>query len=348
MAGRAGLRLHAGLRAGDGGAGAGGDRPAAAPEPRGDVVGGAQPAQAGVPVDGDDAGDHLEAALRDQGRGALRVAGQGPGGAAAGAGGRGPALHPVHHRAAGRHRGDADRAGRDDLRAPRDLAPVRRRPGGDRPELPGQAGHRDAARRRPRPGRVPGRDRGHPAGARPEGAGAGAPQPGRPGRVPGPARGGRRRLGRGLPADAGPREPRAALAVAGPAARRSRPSAGSSCGPGSPSTPSTSVAGEPWLDPRVSAHVAALAGPDGLAVPACARPGCPGRSPTAGSQLSAGLGRTDLHAAVDTEGRTDDRRGLRERLRRLGRRPGSRGLGGRGASERRRPASRPPLWAWRR
>ena len=39
--------------------------------------------------------------------------------------------------------------------------------------------------------------------------------------------------------------------------------------------------------------------------PAYGRPGCPGRSPTAGSPAS---GRTDLFAAVDTEGRTDDRR----------------------------------------
>ena len=37
------------------------------------------------------------------------------------------------------------------------------RAGGDRPELPGQARHRDAARRRPRPRRVPRHDRGHPA-----------------------------------------------------------------------------------------------------------------------------------------------------------------------------------------
>ena len=69
VARRAGLRLHAGLRAGDGDPGAGGDRPAAAPQPRRDVVGGAEPAQAGRAVDGDDAGDHLAPAVRDQGRG---------------------------------------------------------------------------------------------------------------------------------------------------------------------------------------------------------------------------------------------------------------------------------------
>ena len=63
---------------------------------------------------------------------------------------------------------------------------LRRGAGGDRPELPGQARHRDAAHRRPRPRRVPRRDRRHPAGARPEGPGPGAAQPGRPRRSAGP------------------------------------------------------------------------------------------------------------------------------------------------------------------
>ncbi len=65
------------------------------------------------------------------------------------------------------------------------------------------------------------------------------------------------------------------------------------------------VAGEPWLDPRVSAHVAALAGPDGLAVPDVRPSGLPWQEPDGGF---ASVGRTDLHAAVDTEGRTNDRR----------------------------------------
>ncbi len=68
-------------------------------------------------------------------------------------------------------------------------------------------------------------------------------------------------------------------------------------------------AGEPWLDPRVSAHVAALAqhdGPDaGLAVPDVRPVGLPWQEPDGGFES---VGRTDLHAAVDTEGRTDDRR----------------------------------------
>ena len=65
------------------------------------------------------------------------------------------------------------------------------------------------------------------------------------------------------------------------------------------------VAGEPWLDPRVSAHVAALAGPDGLARSDVRPSGLPWQEPDGGF---ASVGRIDLHAAVDTEGRTNDRR----------------------------------------
>ena len=178
VAGRAGLRLHARLRPRDGGPGARGDRAAAPPQPGRDDLGGAQPAQAGLPVDGDDARDHVAAAVRDQGRGPLRLPRQGPRGPAPGARGRRPALDPVHHRPAGRHRRDAHRARRDDPGAARHLPRLRRDPGGDRPELPGQARHRDAARRRPRPRRLPRHDRGDPAAARPQGAGPGPAQPG--------------------------------------------------------------------------------------------------------------------------------------------------------------------------
>ncbi len=67
--------------------------------------------------------------------------------------------------------------------------------------------------------------------------------------------------------------------------------------------------GEPWLDPRISGHVAALAQHDGpgagLAIPEVRPVGLPWQEPDGGF---ASLGRTDLHAAVDSEGRTDDRR----------------------------------------
>jgi FO synthase len=64
-------------------------------------------------------------------------------------------------------------------------------------------------------------------------------------------------------------------------------------------------AGEPWLDPRVSAHVAALATDDGLARPGVRPVGIPWQEPDGGF---ASVGRTDLFSAVDSEGRTDDRR----------------------------------------
>ena len=223
VAGRAGLRLDARLRPGDGDPGAGGDRAAAAPQPRRHVLGGDQPAQARRPVDGDDAGDHLAAALRGRGRGPLRVARQGPRGPAAGAGGRRAALGAVHDRAAGRHRRDPGGARRDDLRAAGDGAALRRGAGGDRPELPRQAGHRDAARRRPRPRRATAPRSRSPGSCSGRRCGVQAPPNlvdlRRSARA---ARRRRRRLGRGLAADPRPRQPRAALAVARAAARRSR------------------------------------------------------------------------------------------------------------------------------
>jgi FO synthase len=66
------------------------------------------------------------------------------------------------------------------------------------------------------------------------------------------------------------------------------------------------LAGEPWIDPRVAAHVAALADPaTGLADPATRAIGRRWQEPDGGLAHS---GRTDLHATVDTTGRTADRR----------------------------------------
>ncbi len=65
------------------------------------------------------------------------------------------------------------------------------------------------------------------------------------------------------------------------------------------------VAGEPWIDPRVSAHVAALANDDGLAREGVSPEGRPGQEPDGGF---AAVGHVDLHRDVDTVGRTDDRR----------------------------------------
>ncbi|WP_203230988.1 bifunctional FO biosynthesis protein CofGH [Nocardioides caldifontis] len=68
-------------------------------------------------------------------------------------------------------------------------------------------------------------------------------------------------------------------------------------------------AGEPWIDPRVRAHVEALATEDGLARPAVRPKGLPWQEPDGGFQPSgAGTGRTDLHESIDTTGRSTDRR----------------------------------------
>ena len=66
--------------------------------------------------------------------------------------------------------------------------------------------------------------------------------------------------------------------------------------------------GEPWLDPRVMPHVAALAGPDGLARDNAVPQGMPWQEPEDANLLAASDGRIDLHTSIDTEGRTNDRR----------------------------------------
>ncbi|WP_026426104.1 bifunctional FO biosynthesis protein CofGH [Actinokineospora inagensis] len=64
--------------------------------------------------------------------------------------------------------------------------------------------------------------------------------------------------------------------------------------------------GEPWLDPRISAHVAALADPDtGLAIADAPLVGKPWQETEVALVDS---GRTDLHSTIDTTGRTADRR----------------------------------------
>jgi FO synthase len=66
------------------------------------------------------------------------------------------------------------------------------------------------------------------------------------------------------------------------------------------------LAGSPWIDTRLHAHIAALAGDDGLANESAVVAGRPWQEPDGGFASS---GRTDLHAAIDSEGRTEDRRG---------------------------------------
>jgi FO synthase len=63
---------------------------------------------------------------------------------------------------------------------------------------------------------------------------------------------------------------------------------------------------EPWLDPRLAGHVAALADPaTGLAAAGAMPQGMPWQEPDGGWGEA---GRTDLHVTIDTTGRTRDRR----------------------------------------
>ena len=215
MAGRAWLRLDTGLCARDGDPGAGRDRSAAAPQSGRDELVGAVAAQAGRPVDGHDARDHVAAPVRDQGSGSLRQPGQGSGGTAADIGRRWPVVHPVHDGPAGRHRGDASRACRDHPRNPALAQGIRARSGSDRAELPGQGPHCDGGGARRRIRGFPGDGGGHPIGDGAQDAHPGAAEPGVARRVPGVDRRGCGRLGRGVAADAGPREPGAAVARVG-------------------------------------------------------------------------------------------------------------------------------------
>src|SRR6266567_4651950 len=65
---------------------------------------------------------------------------------------------------------------------------------------------------------------------------------------------------------------------------------------------------EPWLDPRVARHVAALVDPaTGLAADGAMPRGLPWQEPDSGWG-GDGSGRTDLHVTIDTTGRTHDRR----------------------------------------
>nr|MDT0659232.1 bifunctional FO biosynthesis protein CofGH [Micromonospora sp. DSM 115978] len=64
---------------------------------------------------------------------------------------------------------------------------------------------------------------------------------------------------------------------------------------------------DPWIDPRLAPHLAALADPaTGLAVESAVAVGRPWQEP---DEAFVPGGRTDLHETIDTAGRTGDRRG---------------------------------------
>ena len=64
-------------------------------------------------------------------------------------------------------------------------------------------------------------------------------------------------------------------------------------------------AGSPWIDPRISAHVHALAAPNGLAEPAAVPAGRLWQEPDASWEST---GRVDLNTAIDTDGRNTETR----------------------------------------
>lgn len=63
--------------------------------------------------------------------------------------------------------------------------------------------------------------------------------------------------------------------------------------------------GEPWVDPRLTGHIAALADAAGLAVDGAHPVGRAWQEP---DEVMTSSGRVDLHVAIDTVGRTADRR----------------------------------------
>nr|WP_307828275.1 bifunctional FO biosynthesis protein CofGH [Antrihabitans sp. YC2-6] len=66
------------------------------------------------------------------------------------------------------------------------------------------------------------------------------------------------------------------------------------------------LAGQPWIDPRITAHVRALADPStGLAKLETKPVGLPWQEP---DESWESVGRTDLHSAIDTDGRNTDTR----------------------------------------
>ena len=162
----------------------------------------------GLGQPGDDAGVAVGAAAR-AGRPPRPLPDQAAGPPAGHPGGGRGAGHPVHHRDPGRDRRDPGRAAGGAGRHRRRPPPPRPRPGGDRPELPPQAGHGHGRRRAAVPGGLPVDDRGRPGPARPRHPPPGPAQPHRG--LRGPAGGGDRRLGRGLarspPTTSTPRRP---------------------------------------------------------------------------------------------------------------------------------------------
>ena len=215
VAGRQRVRLHRRLPGRHVPAGARRDGPAAPRQRRRPVRRRAGRSAAGRPQPGDDGRDAAGRPGRPP-RSARQAARASPGHPRR----RRPSRHPVHHRHPRRHRRGPGRSARRARGHRRRPPPPRPRAGGDRPELPAEAGHGDAPGRAVPARRPPRSHRPGPPRAPARGARAGAAQPGR--RLRRAARRRHRRLGRRVAGDGRPREPRAAVAGARPAARGHR------------------------------------------------------------------------------------------------------------------------------
>ena len=149
--------------------------------------------------------------LSGAGRAALGLARQAPCAPARDDAARGRARDSVHERDPDRHRRDARRAARCAVGAEAAGGRVRPHPGGDRPELPCQAGDADGVAQRAvaRGSSLDDRRGANPPRSRRARPGAAEP---RLRRLSAPARRRHRRLGRGLARDDRPRQPRGAVA----------------------------------------------------------------------------------------------------------------------------------------
>ena len=268
-------------------------------------LGGAAAAQAGRAVDGDDARDHVDAAVRpSRARPHYGSPDKDPAVRLRVLEDAGRLAVPFTTGHPGRHRRDPRRAGRVALRAPR--------------ASPGSTAHVQEVivqnfRAKPDTAMrhaddlglrgVPRRDRRRPAACSgPKMRVQAPPNLSDPAECRAAAARRRRRLGRRLAAHPRPRQPRAPLAAARRAAPRSPPRPASTLRERLTVHPRVrAAAGEPWLDPRVLPHVARARRPgDGLAVEGA----CPAGPAVAGAGRSAwhASGRIDLHAAIDTDG----------------------------------------------
>ena len=228
-----------------------------------------------------------------------------PGGAAAHAGRRGPAVDPVHHRPAGRHRRDADRARRDHARDSRSHKEfghvqeviVQNFRAKDHTAMAGGARHR-ASTTSWRPSRSPGWCWARRCASR------------------------RRRtwcraqeclalIGAGVddwggvspltPDHVNPERPWPALDELAAVTAE----AGYDLVQRLTAQPQYVQAGAAWIDPRVRGHVDALADPDTGLARDVNPVGRPWQEP---DEATESLGRTDLHTAIDSEGRLTETR----------------------------------------